>query len=164
MKISIIVAVADNWVIGKKNALPWYLPADLKHFKNTTMGHAILMEQTTHESIGKALPGRTNIVLSNNSNYRSKGCLVVHSIDEALKVAKEKEKVELFIIGGASIYKQFLPKADRIYMTRIHNDFKGDVYFPKLDFKKWGKIAEEKHEPNERNPYPYDFLVYKRGN
>src|SRR3989304_7963439 len=115
MIISIIAAVADNNVIGKKSALPWYLPADLKHFKETTMGHCIIMGQRTHDSIGKALPGRTNIILSLDENYKSEGCITVTSIEEALGVASAKKDTEVFVIGGASVYKQFIEIADKLY-------------------------------------------------
>jgi len=162
MKILIIVAVADNWVIGKKNALPWYLPADLKHFKEITMGHHIIMGQNTHESIGRLLPGRTNIVLSFDKKYDAEGCVVANSLKEALKIAKENGETEAFIIGGASVYKQAIDLADKIYLTRIHNDFDGDVYFPKLDMRKWKEISREGHNPDDKNPYKYEFLVLKR--
>ncbi len=162
MKISIIAAVADNNIIGKKNALPWYLPADLKHFKKITMGHAIIMGQKTHDSIGKALPGRTNIILSFDENYKSEGCIVVASIEEALRIASARGEEEVFIIGGASIYKQFIGIADRLYITRIHHKFEGDVYFPEIDPKKWRVESLEEHKKDEKNPFVYDFKVYEK--
>ena len=160
MHISIIVAVSDGWVIGKKKSLPWYIPADLKHFKEITMGHHIIMGQLTHESIGKPLPGRTNIVLSVDAKYKSKGSLIAHSLDEALDFAKNANENEVFIIGGASVYKQAIGIADKIYLTRIHHRFIGDVYFPEIDFSKWKQISCEKHESDINNPYTYEFLVY----
>lgn len=162
MKISIIVAVADNWVIGKRNALPWYLPADLRHFKEITMGHHIIMGQNTHKSIGKALPGRTNIVLSFDKDYKAHGCIVANSLEGALKIAKEDGETEAFIIGGASVYKQAIDFVDKIYLTRIRNNFDGDVYFPKLDMKMWKEISREAHTPDSKNPYKYEFLVLKK--
>lgn len=164
MTISIIVAVADNRVIGKRNALPWYLPADLKHFKEVTMGHHIIMGQVTHESIGRVLPGRTNIVLSFDKNYKADGCIVADSLDEALKIAEKNGETEAFIIGGASVYEQAIDLVDKIYMTRIHNNFDGDVYFPKIDDGKWKEISKEVHSPNDKNPYKYEFVVLEKIN
>lgn len=164
MIISIIVAVADNWVIGKKNALPWYLPADLKHFKEITMGHHIIMGQKTHESISRALPGRTNIVLSFDKDFKSDGCVVTHSMEEALRIAEKAAETEVFIIGGASVYKQAINLADKIYMTRIHNKVDGDVFFPEIDEKKWKEISREEHVPDDKNPFKYEFLVLEKNN
>lgn len=161
MKISIIVAVDENNLIGKRNSLPWYLPADLKHFKETTMGHHILFGQTTHESIGRPLLGRTNVILSNDPNYKSEGCVVVHTPKEAINFAKGKGEKELFICGGAMVYKTFLPLTDRIYLTKIHNKFDGDIYFPKIN-KEWKVISKESYDPDKKNPYSYDFLVLER--
>lgn len=162
MTISIIVAVADNWVIGKKNALPWYLPADLKHFKEITMGHHIIMGQKTHESIGKTLPGRTNIILSFDKDFKAEGCQVENSLEDAIKLAKENNETEAFIIGGASVYEQAVDMADKIYMTRIHKNFDGDVYFPKLDMNKWKEVGREEHESDSKNPYKYEFLILQK--
>lgn len=162
MLISIIAAVAENNVIGKKNALPWYLPADLKHFKDTTMGHCIIMGQTTHESIGKALPGRTNIVLTFDENYKSEGCIVVTSIEEALRVASAKGEGEAFIIGGASIYKQFMTLANKLYITSVHEKIDGDVVFPEIKSDVWKRISNEDHEKDEKNPFDYSFEVYTK--
>ena len=162
MNISIIVAVSDGWVIGKKKSLPWYLPADLKHFKEITMGHHIIMGQTTHESIGKSLPNRVNIVLSLDPEYKSRDCLIAHSLKEALEFARDAKEKEVFIIGGASIYKQTIGYADKIYLTRIHHNFKGDVFFPEIDFSKWKQISKVIHEADDENPYPFEFLVLKK--
>lgn len=162
MKISIIVAVDENILIGKRNSLPWYIPADLKHFKETTMGHHILFGQTTHESIGRPLPGRTNVVLSNDKNFKSEGCVIVHTPDDAVNFAKKAGESELFICGGAMIYKTFLPLADRIYMTKIHHEFDGDIYFPEIDLKKWKVISKELHDADVKNPYPYEFLLLEK--
>ncbi|KKQ55166.1 MAG: hypothetical protein US75_C0030G0003 [Candidatus Woesebacteria bacterium GW2011_GWC1_38_13] len=141
MIISIIAAVAENNVIGKKNSLPWNLPADLKHFQKITMGHCLIVGQNTHESIGKALPGRTNIILTFDKNYRSEGCLIVTSIEEALRVASAKNENEFFIIGG---------------------EFDGDVYFPEIDLNKWKLVSKEEHKKDDKNPYDYTFIVYEK--
>ena len=162
MKISIIVAISEGNIIGKTNSLPWYLPADLKHFKETTMGHCIIMGQKTHESIGRTLPGRTNIILSFDENFKSEGCIPVRSIEEALRVASAKNEDEVFIIGGASVYKQFIEIADKLYVTRIHHNFEGDVYFPEIDPKKWKLVTTEKHKKDNKNSYDYSFEVYKK--
>lgn len=162
MKISIIVAVAENNVIGKKNSLPWYLPADLKHFKEITTGHHILMGQNTYESIGKPLPNRVNIVLSNNPNYKAEGCIVVNSPEEGVKIARDAKEKELMICGGAQVYRTFLPMADKIYMTKIKTDADGDIYFPEFDLKDWEVIANEHSEAHVQNLYSYEFLILER--
>ena len=162
MLISIISAVSDNNVIGKTNSLPWYLPADLKHFKDVTMGHIIIMGQKTHESIGRALPGRTNIVLTFDNDFKAEGCIITTSIEEALRVASAKNEDEVFIIGGASVYKQFMEIADKLYITRIHYKFDGDVYFPKIDEKKWKIVSIDKHKKDSKNAYDYTFKVYQK--
>ncbi len=162
MIISIIAAVAKNNVIGNKNSLPWHLPADMKHFKETTMGHCLIMGQNTHQSIGRPLPGRTNIVLTFDEDYNSKGCTVVTSTDEALRVASAKDEKEVFIIGGASIYKQFFEIADKLYITKINKSFKGDVSFPEIDSKKWRLVTCERHSKSRDNPYYYSFNIFEK--
>ncbi|MDO8601068.1 MAG: dihydrofolate reductase [bacterium] len=161
MVISIIVAIANNWVIGCKNALPWHLPADLKHFHQLTAGKPVIMGQKTFESIGKPLPGRTNIIITLDNNYAIPGCLVVHSVGESLEAAKGFE--EVMIIGGASIYKQFLPLADRLYLTLIEADIAGaDAFFPEINYSEWNEVERVKNEPDKENPYPYTFLTLER--
>jgi len=160
MIISIIAAVADNMIIGDKNSLPWNLPADLEYFKKNTLGKPIIMGAKTFESIGKALPNRKNIILSYDKNYKAEGCLVVTSIEQALGEVGESE--EVMIAGGASIYKQFLPLANRLYLTFIHHDFKGDAYFPKFDINKWKEIKRIDNKPDIKNIYPYSFVVLER--
>ncbi len=162
MKISIVVAISENNVIGKRNALPWYLPADLKHFKDITLGHHIVFGQTTHESIGRPLPGRTNIILSNDLNYKSPRCVVVHSPEEATEYAKKNNEEELMICGGAQVYKTFLPIADRIYMTKVKAKIDGDIFFPEFKLDEWSVISSEPHEADKKNKYPYEFLVLER--
>lgn len=160
MIISIIAAVADNMVIGNKNSLPWNLPADLEYFKKNTLGKPVIMGDKTFESIGKVLPGRKNIILSFNKDYKVEGCITVVSIEEALKEVGEDE--EVMIAGGASIYKQFLPLANRLYLTFIHHNFNGDTYFPKFDINEWKEVKRIDNKPDEKNIYPYSFVVLER--
>jgi len=160
MKISIIVAMAANGVIGNNNQLPWHLPADLKHFKATTMGKPIIMGRKTWESIGRPLPGRTNIVITRDENYMADGCVVVHSIDGALAAAAGHE--EIMVIGGAEFYRQVLPQASMIYLTRVHADFEGDTCFPGLDDEQWHEVAREDFDADENNPHAYSFIRLER--
>jgi dihydrofolate reductase len=162
MKVSIIVAVAENNIIGKRNSLPWYLPADLKHFKEITLGHHILMGQNTYASIGKPLPGRTTIILSNKTDYKQVGCVVVNTPDEAIKTAEKSGEKELMICGGGQVYKAFLPFADKIYLTKVHHKFDGDIYFPEINMKKWKVVSRESHEPDQKNTFAYDFLILEK--
>ena len=160
MIISIIVAMDKNRLIGQGNRLPWKLPADMKHFRRLTLGKPVLMGRKTFESIGKPLAKRTNIIVTHNRNYQADGCIVTHSIDEALVVARDHE--EVMVIGGASIYKLFLPRADRLYLTQIHESFVGDVYFPAFDRVDWQEVKCIDHQADEKNPYPYSFLFIHR--
>ncbi|HLA74929.1 MAG TPA: type 3 dihydrofolate reductase [Gammaproteobacteria bacterium] len=157
MVISLVVAMARNRVMGRDNALPWHLPADLKYFKRITMGKPIVMGRKTFESIGRMLPGRANIVITHDHGYRADGCLVVHSIDEALAAAAGAP--EVMIIGGAKLFEQTLPRATRIYLTEINADITGDTYFPKLDDHIWGETQRVDCAPDEQNPYSYSFRV-----
>lgn len=159
--ISLIVAIAQNRVIGKDNRLPWRLPADLAYFKQTTMGHPVVMGRKTHESIGKPLPGRRNIVLTRDPDFRAEGCEIYHSVEAALAEARSGEGREFFIIGGDSVYSAFFPFADRLYLTLIHKDFEGDAFFPEIVARKWRLVSETKGETNEKNPYEYSFLIYE---
>ena len=159
--VSFIVAMTENNVIGKDNAVPWYLPADLAHFKNTTMGHPIIMGRKTHESIGRSLLGRYNVVITRQKDYKAAdGCVVVHSLDEALKLPEVKSDPEVFIIGGAEIYNQTLPLADRIYLTRVHTKMKGDKFF-KFDESKWREVSREEHKADDKNKFSYTFTVFE---
>jgi dihydrofolate reductase len=160
MMISIIAALGRNKVIGKNNKLPWKLPADLKHFKELTLGKPIIMGQKTFESIGKPLPGRTNIILSLDENFKPSGCIVAHSLQEALEATKGAK--EVMIAGGASVYKQFLPLADRLYLTLIDADFEGDAYFPEFNWGDWEIIEKIENQPDKENPYKYTFLTLQR--
>lgn len=157
MITSIIVAVSQNNVIGKDNQLPWHLPADLQYFKRLTMGHHIIMGRKTYESIGKNLPGRTFIVITKNKEFKAEGCFVVHSLDEALLLAKTRNESEAFIIGGAEIFNLSMGKADKIYLTKICQDFEGDTFFPEFNPALWREIKRENFEPDEKNKYFYSF-------
>lgn len=159
-RITFVVAMSENRVIGLDNTLPWKLPADLRHFKHTTMGKPVLMGRKTFESIGRALPGRRNIVVSRNPGFEAAGCETVASIDEAMaSVAREPE---VMVIGGASFYEQLLPRADRIHLTLVHAVIEGDAFFPELDPTQWREVSREDHAADERNPHAYSFLLYER--
>jgi len=158
--IALVVAMAENRVIGKNNQLIWHLPADLKFFKNLTTGHPIIMGRKTYESIGKPLPNRTNIVITRQPDFKAEGCLVAHSLNEALMMAQQLDS-EIFVIGGAEIYRQAMFLADTIYLTKVHHQFEGDTFFPEIDSILWKEVSREKHEPDEKNSYPYSFVTYK---
>lgn len=158
MKISLVVAKSRNNVIGKNNQLPWHLPADLKHFKNVTMGKPIVMGRKTFDSIGKPLPGRRNIIISRDKNLHVDGCDVFHSIDDALHALKNE--VEIMIIGGENLFLQVLDRAHHIYLTVIDANFEGDTFFPALNHH-WKLIEEECHSPDERNVYEYRFQLWE---
>lgn len=160
MRISLIVAMAKNRVIGADNGLPWHLSADLKRFKTLTMGHPLVMGRKTHQSIGRPLPGRTNIVLTSDPGYLTAGCIVVHSIAEAL--ARAEPSPELFVIGGASLYAEFLPSAARIHLTLIQHDYPGDVQFPEIDSNGWRQSEREDIDSDPSFPYPYSFILLER--
>lgn len=145
-----------NRVIGKKGGLPWYIPEELKRFKEITMGHPIIMGRKTYESIGKALPGRTNIIITSSPNYTAQGCIVVHSLDEALQRARADE---VFIIGGGEIYKQALPKADKLYLTKIDTEIEGDTFFP--DYSEFKKVVWQS-DWYESKGFKYKFLELER--
>jgi len=160
MIISMIAAMAKNNVIGIKNGLPWDLPADMKHFREITSGKTVIMGARTFESIGKALPKRRNIVITLDKNQIAEGAEIVFSLDEAIESCKNEG--EVMIIGGASIYRQFLPKAQRVYLTVIDGEFEGDAFFPEMDMNEWKIVNEEKHEADEKNSHPYAFKVFER--
>ena len=161
MKLSIIVAASKNNVIGVNNKLPWNLPADLKFFKEKTMGHTIIMGRKTFESIGKALPGRKSIVISRQHSYTAEGCIVVQSMEEAiLKI--DKDETESFIIGGTEIFNISIDMVNRIYLTRINENFEGDSFFGELDKEKWNLIGKEVFEPDLKNKYEYSFEVWDK--
>ena len=159
--ISFIVAMDKNRLIGKNNQLPWHLPEDLKFFKRVTMGHPIVMGRKTHESIGRILPGRENIVITRQQDYKCKGCTMFYSIDAFVNYCKEQND-EIFVIGGAEIFKDTFPYADRLYITFINEEFEGDTYFPNFNVEEWNLVSIEKGIKDEMNPYDYEFRIYDR--
>ena len=161
MIISLIVVVDEKNGIGKNNQLLCHLPADLKYFKNTTTGHHVLMGRKTFEAVGRPLPNRTNIVISRSANL-IEGCVVKGSIEEGISFAKQNEEHELFITGGGIIFHLTLHVADRMYITRIHNSFDADTFFPPFDKQDWQVIKNEFHKADEKNAYDFSFLVYQR--
>lgn len=166
MKVSLIVAAAENRCIGINNALPWYLPEDLKYFKRVTMGKPIIMGRKTFESIGKPLPGRANIVITNNKDYFHEGIKVATSLDEAIRLAESialiDGKDEVMVIGGAGIYALCLPRTDRLYYTKVHATVNGDAFFPEVTWDAWKLVSQEDHLPSGSNPHAYSFCVYDR--
>ncbi len=161
MKISIIVAMASNRAIGLHNKMPWHLSADLKRFKQITMGFPILMGRKTFESIGRPLPGRTNIIISRNPDYRQDGCLVVNDLETALKTA-DRYADEIFIIGGSALYDAVLPIADTIYLTQINRDFPGDTFFSDIKLDQWLEVSRESIDEDKSVPFSYSFLRLER--
>jgi len=159
-RVSLIVAMARNGVIGVNNTLPWHLPADLKHFKSLTMSHHIVMGRKTYESIGKPLPGRTSVVVTRNPGYSVSGVIVVNSLESALDACDNDE--EIFVIGGAELYRQAINLADRIYLTEIDADISGDAHFTEFDRKLWQETERITNAPDERNPYTFHFVVYDK--
>ena len=158
MKISILVAASENNVIGKDNKLIWHISHDLKRFKMLTMGHHIIMGRKTFESIGKALPGRINVVITRNKDYKAEDCIIVHSIDEALSVAKDDN--EAFVIGGEAIFKETLPLAGKLYLTRIHKTFEGDAFLPEFDVTQWKETDRELRK--EHPDFEYSYINYSK--
>lgn len=160
MQLSAICAMSENRVIGCQNQLPWHLPADLKHFKKITLGHPIILGRKTYESIGRALPERCNIVITQDTHFQAPGCVVVNSIETALLAVAYSD--EAFVIGGALLYQQLLPKVSRLYLTEIHQFFEGDAYFPELDMSEWHEVTREDHTKDAQNSYDYSFIVLER--
>lgn len=162
MMISMIAAMAHDRVIGLDNQMPWHLPADLAHFKRVTLGKPVLMGRKTFESIGRPLPGRRNLVISRNPDYRADGVEVIDSVDAALALLAGNDVAELMVIGGGHLYGQLLPRADRLYLTRIDLAVEGDTRFPAFDEGDWSCIKRESHQPDEKNPHPYRFETWQR--
>jgi dihydrofolate reductase len=160
MRIALIVAMAENRVIGRNNQLPWRIPADLRHFKALTLGKPVIMGRKTYESIGRPLPGRDNIVVTADSGYQAEGCQVVHSVEQALEAAGSCE--EAMIIGGANLYRQTLENADRLYLTLVKAEPEGDTWFPEIELQQWREIERQAHTADESNEYDYDFVVLER--
>ncbi len=165
--LSIIVAMSNNRAIGKDNQLLWHLPEDLKYFKRITMGKPMIMGRKTFESIGRPLPGRLNIVVTRQTDWQYEGVKTVHSIDDAMTLAEAQAFIdgvdEVMLIGGAELYKSALPKADKLYLTRVDADIEGDAFFPEIDPEKWKEISREEFSASESslksNPYNYAFCV-----
>lgn len=159
-RVSLIVAMAKNRVIGINNTLPWHLPADLKHFRTLTMGHHIVMGRKTYESIGKPLPGRTSVVVTRNPAYSAPGVIAVNSLEAAISACGNDN--EIFVIGGAELYLQAIALADRIYLTEINADIRGDAHFPEFNRSEWHETSREAHTQQEPQPLDYHFVIYQR--
>ena len=159
-RICLVAAMAANRVIGRNNALPWHLPPDLKRFKALTLGHPVVMGRKTYESIGKPLPGRRNLVITRNRDYLAAGCEVVHTLDAALTACADDK--EIYIIGGAELYRESLPHAQRLEFTEIHAEFDGDARFPEYSPSEWHETGRETHGSEAGIPFRYDFVRYDR--
>jgi dihydrofolate reductase len=160
--IHIVVAIAENRVIGKDNQLIWHLPEDLKHFKLLTMGHPMVMGRKTFEAIGKPLPGRTTIIITRQADYQApEGCIVTTSLEEALQEAMALDE-QVMVVGGAEIYQQALPLAEVVHLTLVHESFDGDVSFPELNAEEWDITAQQEHEADEKHAYPFSFFTFRR--
>jgi dihydrofolate reductase len=166
IKLAVIVAAARNGVIGRNNALPWTLSEDLRYFKRVTMGKPIIMGRKTYESIGRPLPGRTNIVITRQPGYSAQGVSVVSGLDEALSLAEHVAQSdgadEMMVIGGAEIYAAALPRAERLYLTEVHADVEGNALLPAVDWGDWRELRRERHEASPPNSYDYSFVLYER--
>ena len=160
-KISIIVAIARNFAIGRNNELLWHISDDLKRFKKITSGHQVIMGKLTYLSLPiRPLPNRKNIVITDVPGETFEGCTTVYSIDEALNLCNEQE--ESFIIGGGSIYRQFLPHCNKLYITKVHKDFEADTFFPQIDFTQWNLVEAEDHGPDSASDFSYTFLTFEK--
>ncbi|HUQ64995.1 MAG TPA: dihydrofolate reductase [Flavitalea sp.] len=162
MIINLVVAAADNNVIGKDNRLLWHLPNDMAFFKNVTWGLPVIMGRKTFESLGKALKGRTNIVITSNNHFAAKDVIVANSIDNAVKEAQKTDAKECNVIGGGEIYKLALPVANRIYMTRVHTNLQGDTFFPAMNEKEWQQVSTTSFKVDKKHAYPYSFEIWQR--
>jgi dihydrofolate reductase len=160
MTLSLVVAAARNNVIGSDGGLPWHLPDDLRHFKRLTTGKPVIMGRRTFESIGRPLPDRRNIVMTRQADYTAQGCEVVSSVDEALECVRGAN--EVMIIGGGQVYRDFLPHADRIYLTRVRADVEGDTCFPDMAENGWHRVTTEHHPADEKHAYAFDLIVFER--
>jgi len=163
MRRSLVVAVVRNGVIGRDNTLPWRLPDDFAHFKRVTMGHPVIMGRRTYESIGKPLPGRTNIVVTRQPGFRAPGCIVVRSLDDAWKAAERAEGAdEACVVGGTSLFEESLPTADVIHLTEVEADVEGDTYFPPFDRSRWRETEVVRHLADARHEYPFRIVRLER--
>jgi len=164
--LAIIVAAAENGVIGRNNGLPWHLPQDLRYFKQVTMGKPIVMGRKTFESIGRPLPGRSNIVISRNITFSAAGVRIVATLDEAISLADDIAQTdgaaEVVVIGGAEIYRLAMPRAQRLYLTEVHAIVEGDAMLPPIHWPDWREVSRERHAASAGNPFDYSFVVYER--
>lgn len=159
--ISIIVAIAKNYAIGKNNELLWHISEDLKRFKRLTTGHHVIMGKKTFESLPNGpLPNRTNVVITDISGEKIEGCVMAYSIEDALEICKVDS--ESFVIGGGMIYRQFLPLADKLYLTFVHDEFEADTFFPEINFNDWIEISKEEHFQDDNNPMDYTYRILER--
>ncbi len=156
--LSLIAAVAKDRAIGKDNRMPWHLPADFAWFKRTTLGHPVIMGRKTFESIGRPLPGRRNIVVTRNASFRAEGIEAAHSLTEALRLAAD----DAFVIGGATLYTEALPQADRLYLTEVDAHVEADTFFPPWVHEEWREVSREPYPADEKNRYAMDFVVWER--
>ena len=166
MKLALICAMSENRVIGRDNGLPWHLSEDLKYFKRTTMGSCMIMGRNTWESIGRALPGRTSIVITSNTGYQAEGAEVVGSLQQAMEraesVSKETGSTDAFVIGGAVLYQAALPLADTLHLTRVRAEVEGDTYLHEFDESNWKEVSREEFQHDESNQYDYSICVLER--
>ncbi|HKR64008.1 MAG TPA: dihydrofolate reductase [Thermoanaerobaculia bacterium] len=163
MKLSMIAALASNGVIGRAQGIPWHLATDLKRFKDMTIGHHLIMGRRTFDSVGKPLPGRTNVVITRRTDFARPGVTVVHTLEDAIQLAADARDPEPFIAGGAEIYALAMHRADRMYLTRVHAEVEGDTVFPEFDdVSEWHLTDAEHFEADEKNDYPFSFLTYDR--
>ncbi len=166
MQLALIVAQSENRVIGRNNALPWHLSEDLKYFKKVTMGKVIIMGRKTYESIGRPLPGRTNVVVTRDPRWSAEGVTVVHSLEQAVEQATAISEIngagEAMVIGGSELYTQALPLTQRLYLTQVHAQVCGDAYFPELELSQWQQFSRQDFDAVEPNPYSYSFIVLDR--
>lgn len=163
MRISLVVAAAHNNVIGNRGEIPWRLPDDQRFFRRITMGHVIVMGRKTFDSIGKPLPGRTNLVLSRSDRAPIEGVFAFSDLAEAENWARDRATEELFVIGGEAVYREALPRADRIFLTRVHAEPEGDVFFPEIDAARWRCTRREEHPSDERHAFDFAFETWERG-
>jgi dihydrofolate reductase len=162
MRVSLIVAIAENGVIGRGGKLPWHLSDDLRRFKELTMGHTVIMGRRTWESIGRPLPGRQMVVISRQPAYEAAGCQVVSNLDDALEIAQQIDDDEAFVIGGEEVYRLALPRADRLYVTRVHANVEGDTRFREFDLAQWKLLESIRVDADERNEFAFSMEVYQR--
>ncbi len=160
MTISLIVAASENGIIGRDGDMPWHLSADLKRFKRLTMNHHMIMGRKTYQAIGRLLPGRTTIIVTRQQDLQVDGALIANSLTQAFEIAKNDDQI--FVVGGGEIYRQALPYADKIFLTRVHTTLDGDTSFPKIDWQAWQLVHSETHASDDRNDFPVTFEDYQR--